>query len=150
MSTLGISAITLAQLEMRMSRNTINNSREFEVTEAGLRVGERILLTSLQEKCLIPLQAKPWQSKTSCIMTTDKNEVHYVIEALPQPFHVYVLSQNNRWQALYYRITAWVSSNDNLPTILQSTYGIAGLPCPECDIRIHAGRMSWREFTSVL
>lgn len=142
---LGISALTLAQLEMRMGSNAGHRSCALQDAEAGLRTAERILQTPLLQKCLISLQPKPWQSKTSCTMSIEHNSVHYVIEALPNLDRQYVLHENCRYKAMYYRLTAWVSLTEELPTILQSTYAVAGLPCPDCNIVIQPGRMSWRE-----
>lgn len=145
MSMLAMTALVVTQLEIRMSRNTINTVREFEAAETGLLAAEKTLQSTSFNKCLISLQAKPWQSKTSCTVLVDKNLVHYVIEPFPQFSQRYVWLQNNRLAAVYYRITAWVSNHDNLPTILQSTYAMPGQSCADCDIRIQIGRMSWRE-----
>jgi len=150
-SLLGISALTLSQLQLRMSQHALLAQKQLQTAETGLRLGEQNLTDG---RCLIPLQNYPWQTTTDCVFTVQQLTGHYVIEQLPSPPDVYVVAMSRRHEhseasvvktALYYRITAWLTQEKKPIIILQSTFIKVGQPCNKGGKQVKVGRLAWRE-----
>lgn len=142
---LGVSALTLSQLEMRMNHNNVSSFQELQSAEKGLSGAEQNLGNDRLISCLIPFQLKPWQSDQTCQIQTSKLIGHYVVEQLPSTDKFCISKDNLILQALYFRITAWTGKSKH-PLILQSIFIKPGaqLVNKECK-PVSLGRSSWRE-----
>lgn len=133
---LGVSALTLSQLQMRMSHNSQSAAIDLQSAESGLREAEQQLEKTDPINCLIPLQFKPWQASQTCSFSGGQ----YVIEHLSQNPANCIITENKQFLADYYRITAW-----NQSRIVQSTFIKKGVDSPIKCRSVSEGRASWRE-----
>lgn len=152
LTLLGLTSLTVSQLEMRMSNNTFDNIEELQAAEAGLRAGENVLSENPQADEFI----KRTQGAYPSIKDLSYGKLNYfgvaVNYSLEQfPISVCLTTVDHKvWRRNFYRVTAWASRVGNNPVILQSTYAITQeMACdPIKTINnedIHERRMSWSQ-----
>lgn len=145
---LGLSALSLSQLEMHMSRNTQTAQMELESAETGLRTAEITLIRNQSISCLISMQFNPWKSDQTCQFSSNCQTGQYVIEPFPKYEYFCVKQGESQHTALFYRITAWFAFKQTKhPTIVQSIFVKPGeLYKGKCH-EIMVGRTSWQEIS---
>lgn len=147
---LGLGALELSQLQIRMSHNVGDGNQVFQAAEAGLRTGEQQLSQAKSLACYSVLSSdpntKPNLDKPSCVFKFAHLDVHYLIEQLPDTVCI-ALSDQQKVKGNSYRITAWAALKNNAPTILQSSDAFATTN-KHCEKNsIPAGRSSWEEWS---
>lgn len=144
LALLSLTALSTSQLQIHMSHNLGDTIQELQAAEAGLHAGEQQLLLNKKPMCFTekPFVTKsgeyPWLDQTNtCKISFAQIPVKYLIEQLP-----------NETCRTFYRVTAWATTNNNHPTIVQSIYARPTAK-PGCEKNpVMAGRLLWEELVS--